>query len=262
MESDKILKDQNPEQTQLHSNNSLDKKDEHPPIIKDHEKKPDKEEKAEKPVNNIDTRDHTNTANPESHQGPKHNPDNHNNTKSEEPGVDAEIEAEFKEDEEEVSESGEQDDKSANDENTNSKNADPQNGDGQGDQKKKIKHVKKKRRRSFCLDGFINAKMDQYNGLKDDLLQGFFCNDQRKKHLIKMGLVTKDGYVVNKPEEYLRKKALYNKIYGLENKEAKGKRSKTFNKKVKNPYQDEFDTKADKPLKESKKPNIAVNKRG
>ena len=104
--------------------------------------------------------------------------------------------------------------------------------------------------------------MDQYNGLKDEFLQGFFCSDERKKHLIKMGMVTKDGYVVNKPEEYLRKKALYNKLYGLENKQKKGKRSKTFTKKAKNPYATDFDTKVDKPLKDSKKVNVNAEKRG
>lgn len=131
-----------------------------------------------------------------------------------------------------------------------------------GEQKKKVKKVKKKTKKSFNLCGLQNQHMDQYNGLKDEFLQNFFCSDQRKKHLVKMGMVTKEGYVVNKPEEYLRKKALYNKLYGLENKEKKGKRSKTFNKKVKNPYASDFDTKIDKPLKDSKKTNVEAVKRG
>ena len=179
--------------------------------------------------------------------------------------IDAEIEQEFEEDPEEKSVTQEDSDPKPqppippqNPSNQNSENhvkiTEPV-------QKKKVRRLKKKKR-SFCLNGLPNDKMDQYDGLKDDFLQGFFCNEQRKKHLVKMGLVTKDGYVVNKPEEYLRKKALYKKLYGLENKEGKGKRSKTFNKKTKNPYEDESDSKHVKPLKESKKVNVAENKRG
>lgn len=54
--------------------------------------------------------------------------------------------------------------------------------------------------------------MDEYNGLRDQNLFGFFCSNSKKKHLQKMGLITKKGYIINKPEEYLRKKELYKKI--------------------------------------------------
>ena len=96
---------------------------------------------------------------------------------------------------------------------------------------------KKRQKKSFDLNGLNNYQLNEYNGLKDNFLQGFFCTDKRKHHLIKMGLITKDGYIVNNPEEYLRKKELYNKIYGAETKESK-KRSKTQAKKTFNPYRE------------------------
>ncbi len=40
-----------------------------------------------------------------------------------------------------------------------------------------------------------------------------------------MGLITKNGYIINKPEEYLRKKELYRKIYQEEH-DAKIKKTK------------------------------------
>ena len=183
----------------------------------------------------------------------KHNDDQEEEVvEAEQNTIDAEIENEFTVDAEKSDCDDSKDDNQKMDDNSNK----AKNSGFKADKKKAAKKQVKKRRQSFNLNGLQHDHMEQYNGLKDEFLQGFFCNEKRKYHLIKMGMVTKDGYVVNKPEEYLRKKALYNKLYGLENKQKKGKRSKTFNKKPKNPYSNEVDVKVDKTLKESKKVNI------
>ena len=106
--------------------------------------------------------------------------------------------------------------------------------------KRKRKLKKKKLKKDFSLYGLQNKKMDKYNGLKDSNLQGFFCNKKRKKHLYKMGLITKNGYIINKPEEYLRKRELYKKIYYVEKKNNNKKisKAKTVDKKIRNPYKE------------------------
>lgn len=54
-----------------------------------------------------------------------------------------------------------------------------------------------------------------------------------------MGLITRNGYIINKPEEYLRKKALYKKLLEEEKIEKKklGEKKK-LTSKVKNPYKE------------------------
>ncbi len=80
--------------------------------------------------------------------------------------------------------------------------------------------------------------MSEYNGLRDYNLSGFFCSKEKKNHLIKMGMITKKGYIIQKPEEYLRKKELYKKIYEEETlTKTKKKKNKTIKKK-KNPYKE------------------------
>lgn len=54
--------------------------------------------------------------------------------------------------------------------------------------------------------------MKTYDGLKDENLQAFFYSKDKKKHLQKMGLITKKGYIIEKPEEYLRRKEFYKKV--------------------------------------------------
>lgn len=66
-------------------------------------------------------------------------------------------------------------------------------------------------KKPFNLKGLILEKMQKYNGLKDQHLQGFFYSEKRKQILIKNGLITPDGYIINRPEEYLKKKDLYKK---------------------------------------------------
>lgn len=81
--------------------------------------------------------------------------------------------------------------------------------------------------------------MKFYDGLRDNNLQGFFCSGDKKKHLQKMGLITRNGYIINKPDEYLRKKELYKKLLEDERGEKKKKaQSKKLTNKVKNPYKE------------------------
>lgn len=61
----------------------------------------------------------------------------------------------------------------------------------------------------FSLNGLVNQRMGDYNGLKDQHLQGFFYSRKRKEILVKNGLITTDGYIINRPEEYLKKKEIY-----------------------------------------------------
>lgn len=84
----------------------------------------------------------------------------------------------------------------------------------------------------FNTNGLINEKMQNYNGLKDNHLQGFFYSDKRKIILIKNGLITPDGYLINKPEEYLKKKDMYLKTNLIE-KVNEGPRKNSVSK---NPY--------------------------
>lgn len=80
--------------------------------------------------------------------------------------------------------------------------------------------------------------MQEYNGLYDPNLYGYFrCND-KMKHLQKQGLITKKGYIINKPEEYLRKKQLYKKIFQEEKLEKKVKNKSVLKRKNQNPYKE------------------------
>jgi hypothetical protein len=89
----------------------------------------------------------------------------------------------------------------------------------------------------FSLNGLVLSHMDEYNGLRDDNLQLFFSQVNRKKILVKNGLITEDGYIVKKPEEYLKKKVMYLKSKD-QGEESSHVRAKTFEKKKINPYKE------------------------
>ena len=76
--------------------------------------------------------------------------------------------------------------------------------------------------------------MNGYDGLKDDHLQPFFSRQNRRHILIKNGLITEDGYIVRKPEEYLKKKEIYLKQHMMDSEN----RSQTSEKKKSNPYKE------------------------
>lgn len=78
--------------------------------------------------------------------------------------------------------------------------------------------------KQFDLTGLINQKMDEYDGLKDQNLQGHFCSELRRKHLVKIGLITKDGYLVKNSEEALRKKETHQGSKPLTNHDGNSKR--------------------------------------
>ena len=61
--------------------------------------------------------------------------------------------------------------------------------------------------------------MPAYNGLKDQHLQSFFYGNKRKLILIKNGLITPEGFIVKKPDEYLKKIELYAKTNLIEIKD-------------------------------------------
>ena len=68
----------------------------------------------------------------------------------------------------------------------------------------------------FTLNGLVLEKMGKYNGLKDAHLQGFFCSQKRKMILMKNGLISPDGFIINRPEEYLKKIAVYERTNLIE----------------------------------------------
>jgi hypothetical protein len=89
----------------------------------------------------------------------------------------------------------------------------------------------------FSLNGLIFSRMDEYDGLRDENLQVFFAKNNRKRILVKNGLITEDGYIVKKPDEYLKKRDLYFKTNG-QGEESTHVRAKTFEKKKVNPYKE------------------------
>ena len=75
--------------------------------------------------------------------------------------------------------------------------------------KKRRRIVKRiKRRKSFDLCGVHHVEQKKYNALKDSHLQSYFVNDRVRKHLQKQNLITKEGYIIEKPDEYRRNKML------------------------------------------------------
>merc|ERR1711935_777546 len=119
-------------------------------------------------------------------------------------------------------------------------NQDEQEGDGEvaeeegdenaevgGKKKKKRRYVvkKKKAKTDFDTTAIIHLKPVNYNALKDSHLQSFFVNDRVRKHLRKMYLITKEGYIVEKPDEYRRNRQLLRQHYASQSvpKKSKGK---------------------------------------
>ena len=90
--------------------------------------------------------------------------------------------------------------------------------------------------KQFDLTGLINQKMDEYDGLKDQNLQGHFCSELRRKHLVKIGLITKDGYLVKNTEETLRKKETLQGSKPLTNHDGNAKRLPSKPDMQFNPY--------------------------
>ena len=72
--------------------------------------------------------------------------------------------------------------------------------------RRQVKRVKKKA--GFNLDGMHHIPEPKYNALKDSHLQSYFVNDRVRKHLQKMNLITREGYIIEKPDEYRRNKML------------------------------------------------------
>lgn len=110
------------------------------------------------------------------------------------------------------------------------------------DRSKKVQQPRKlsfetSKKPDFSLNGLILSRMGEYDGLRDENLQVFFAKNNRKKILVKNGLITEDGYIVKKPEEYLKKKDLYFKA-NAQTEESNHIRAKTFEKKKVNPYKE------------------------
>jgi len=95
-----------------------------------------------------------------------------------------------------------------------------------GKRKKKRRYVvkKKAKKTDFDLTANIHLNPVNYNALKDSHLQSFFVNDRVRKHLRKMYLITKEGYIVEKPEEYRRNKELLRQHYASQSVPKKTKK--------------------------------------
>lgn len=92
------------------------------------------------------------------------------------------------------------------------------------------------KRTSFNLNGLPNMKMNVYDGLRDRNLRGHFASNLRRRHLIRMGLITKEGGVIKNPEDYLRKKELLLRTKDMVQNENEDFRSFTIERKIYNPY--------------------------
>merc|ERR1712159_834520 len=107
--------------------------------------------------------------------------------------------------------------------------ADQEDGEAGGKRKRKRRYVvkKKKAKQDFDLTANIHLQPVNYNALKDSHLQSFFVNDRVRKHLRKMFLITKEGYIVEKPEEYRRNKELLKQHYASQSVPKKSKKKGT-----------------------------------
>ena len=110
--------------------------------------------------------------------------------------------------------------------------ADEKEGFQEGDapRRKKVKRyrTKKPQKKDWNLTNNNHLPVNGYNALKDQHLQSFFVNDRVRTHLRKMYLITKEGYIVEKPDEYRRNKNLLKMHYASQSpKKTTGKRVKT-----------------------------------
>lgn len=92
----------------------------------------------------------------------------------------------------------------------------------------------------FNLNGLPNLKMNYYDGLRDMNLQAHFCSEVKRKHLIRMGLITSEGHIIRNPEMYLKRKDLYIKTKQLVQNENLNRESNTAEKRPTNPYERHF----------------------
>lgn len=64
----------------------------------------------------------------------------------------------------------------------------------------------------FQMEGLILEKMKTYNGLSDFHLTSFLNQNNRREILIKNGLLTEEGFIISRPDDFLTKKQFYDKI--------------------------------------------------
>jgi len=95
--------------------------------------------------------------------------------------------------------------------------------------KKRRLVTKKKKQAPFGLNDNIHLPPNPYNALKDSHLQSFFVNDRVRKHLRKMYLITAEGYIVEKPDEYRRNRQLLRQHYASQSVGAVSKKGKNDN---------------------------------
>lgn len=88
----------------------------------------------------------------------------------------------------------------------------PANGEKRTTKTKK-KKVVKKRKRSFDLSGMQHMPSTEYNALKDEHLKSYFYCERIRKHLQKQHLITRDGYIIENPEEYRKNQRLLREHY-------------------------------------------------
>jgi hypothetical protein len=67
----------------------------------------------------------------------------------------------------------------------------------------------------FSLQGLILQKMEEYNALSDNHLTEYLSKQRCQEILIQNGLLTDEGFIVCRPNDYLAKKELYEKIANL-----------------------------------------------
>lgn len=95
-------------------------------------------------------------------------------------------------------------------------------------------------RKNFDLTNLVNQKMPEYCEFKDKNLSQYFTNERRISHLKENGLITEQGFIINNPEQYMKRKELYNQIVAKNLSVKKEKEKVVSPKKIqagfKNPY--------------------------
>lgn len=87
----------------------------------------------------------------------------------------------------------------------------------------------------FQMQGLILEKMREYNGLTDENLIDFLTKPARLETFVRNGLITEEGFIVARPNDYLVKKDTYDKVANLDEKPIKVT-GKLTDKLLKSPY--------------------------
>ena len=100
--------------------------------------------------------------------------------------------------------------------------------------------LKPKKSKNFDLNSIYHQKPTKYNAQKDPHLQSFFVSGRLRGHLKKMSLITKEGYIIEKPEEYRRNENLLKQHMASQSVPRRRKKGKKGNNTVSGKDHEDF----------------------